>query len=417
MFWLLCLQYITVLLFGKIIIQYFTLHIWDWLYIIICPTLALLLKRSNIVLLIACVAMTSLVLLADSRNIKLAIVAAIESTLIFIVIEHTSNIIVSLLQISGFYIYFFVGLGICTGTILFLIYNRHSGTDLENGIGIKELLLSVLTLVIVYDYVLLIEQNTTDFYYIICDLVFFVLFGVTNVLLQFEHQQGVNRTVELRHQAELLANNRRYIAEMEKHYSEMRKFRHDYQNVILALDEYLKTNDIDGLNEYYQHVLKPTSVRLSEQKYELEDISRVEDKAIKGIIFGKLSAAQSLGINVNFECSTMFKYSCMKRIDLIIALGIIIDNAMEATYKSDNRMLRVALFWTEKEQVIIVENTFKEKLLPLWQLKKAGCSTKGDNRGLGLANLQEIIDKYPRVILETTYTNVVFLQKIIIGED
>ncbi|WP_311736327.1 GHKL domain-containing protein [Lactiplantibacillus plantarum] len=59
----------------------------------------------------------------------------------------------------------------------------------------------------------------------------------------------------------------------------------------------------------------------------------------------------------------------------------------------------------------------KEKLLPLWQLKKAGCSTKGDNRGLGLANLQEIIDKYPRVILETTYTNVVFLQKIIIGED
>ena len=113
----------------------------------------------------------------------------------------------------------------------------------------------------------------------------------------------------------------------------------------------------------------------------------------------------------------MFKYSCMKRIDLIIALGIIIDNAMEATYKSDNRMLRVALFWTEKEQVIIVENTFKEKLLPLWQLKKAGCSTKGDNRGLGLANLHEIIDKYPRVILETTYTNVVFLQKIIIGED
>lgn len=417
MFWLLCLQYIAVLLFGKIIIEQFTLYIWDLLYIIVCSILGLLLKRPNVIFLIACVVMTSLTLLADSHQIKQAVVAAIESILILIVIEHIANIIVRLLHISDFYMYLFIALEICSGTILFFIYNRQSEAALKNSIGIRELILSILTLVIVYGYVLFIEQNTTDFYDVICDLVFFAFFGITNVLLQFEHQRGVNRAVELKHQSALLDNHRRYIAEMEKHYTEMRKFRHDYQNVILALNEYLKTNDVEGLNDYYQNVLKPTSVALSEQKYELEDISHIEDKAIKGLLFSKLSVAQNEGIIVSFECPTVFECFCMKRIDLIIALGIIIDNAIEATHKSENGSIRVALFRADKEQIIIVENTIDEKLPPLWQLKKTGCSTKGNNRGLGLTNLQEIIDKYPRVYLETTYTDTVFVQKIIIGKD
>ncbi|AUI77738.1 hypothetical protein BB562_03015 [Lactiplantibacillus pentosus] len=126
MFWLLCLQYIAVLLFGKIIIEQFTLHIWDLLYIIVCSILGLLLKRPNVIFLIACVVMTSLTLLADSHQIKQAVVAAIESILILIVIEHIANIIVRLLHISDFYMYLFIALEICSGTILFFIYNRQS---------------------------------------------------------------------------------------------------------------------------------------------------------------------------------------------------------------------------------------------------------------------------------------------------
>ena len=40
--------------------------------------------------------------------------------------------------------------------------------------------------------------------------------------------------------------------EIEAHYNELRRFEHDYQNMLISIDEYLKTDDLEGLQEYYQ---------------------------------------------------------------------------------------------------------------------------------------------------------------------
>ena len=47
-------------------------------------------------------------------------------------------------------------------------------------------------------------------------------------------------------------------------------------------------------------------------------------------------------------------------------------------------------------------------------LFKQGFSTKGENRGLGLSNLKEIIDKYKNVTLDTFIKNELFFQEITI---
>lgn len=65
----------------------------------------------------------------------------------------------------------------------------------------------------------------------------------------------------------------------------------------------------------------------------------------------------------------------------------------------------------------MISNTCKEIEFPLSKLKKEGISTKGDNRGFGLAILSEIVDQLNGVYLETTYKNDQFTQVLTISKE
>lgn len=49
-------------------------------------------------------------------------------------------------------------------------------------------------------------------------------------------------------------------------------------------------------------------------------------------------------------------------------------------------------------------------------LFKQGFSTKGENRGIGLSNLKEILNKYRNVTLDTFIKNKLFFQEITVNE-
>nr|WP_272928357.1 GHKL domain-containing protein [Companilactobacillus zhachilii] len=66
----------------------------------------------------------------------------------------------------------------------------------------------------------------------------------------------------------------------------------------------------------------------------------------------------------------------------------------------------------ESSIMIIVQNSITEETPPVWKMKTPGYSTKGNNRGMGLANLTEIIDRNQNVTLETMKLNGYFLQKL-----
>ena len=62
--------------------------------------------------------------------------------------------------------------------------------------------------------------------------------------------------------------------------------------------------------------------------------------------------------------------------------------------------------------MIIVKNSCSEDLPPLYQLEEKGYSTKGPNRGIGLSNLQEIMEETD-FLLETEIVDHYFIQKIV----
>ncbi|ADZ19124.1 Histidine kinase-like ATPase [Clostridium acetobutylicum EA 2018] len=52
------------------------------------------------------------------------------------------------------------------------------------------------------------------------------------------------------------------------------------------------------------------------------------------------------------------------------------------------------------------------KFHQIYKIYKRGFSTKGDNRGIGLSNLKDIIGKYPNVMLDTVIEDNQFKQII-----
>ena len=99
---------------------------------------------------------------------------------------------------------------------------------------------------------------------------------------------------------------------------------------------------------------------------------------------------------------------------LIRILGILLDNAIEELESLNEGELLVGIFIMNGDLMFIIQNTVRENMEPLYLLKKEGFSTKGDNRGFGLANVEELILLEQRLLLETTATNEVFIQKITI---
>lgn len=109
-----------------------------------------------------------------------------------------------------------------------------------------------------------------------------------------------------------------------------------------------------------------------------------------------------------------------EKIDIIVLvriLGIFLDNSIEELKYLEKGNLSIAIFLIEKDTYIIIENTTKNDMQSLHEIKKEGFSTKGKDRGLGLSNANQLIQKYPYLLLETSIEKNKFIQTLIILND
>nr|WP_249261301.1 GHKL domain-containing protein [Lactiplantibacillus plantarum] len=259
---------------------------------------------------------------------------------------------------------------------------------------------------------MLSEGLENQFQVILSNLIILsVVMGLVLVIYN-EYLKNVRAKYEVQKQRIQIQNDTRYMNEIEAHYNELRRFRHDYQNMLISIDEYLKTDDLEGLQEYYQKNLAPVSNRVLKEKYNLEDLSRVKVKSIKSILFSKLSYAQSQEIEVHFDLKESLIDITVNELDLDIALGIMLDNAIEASVGHADGEIMSAIFIEKNSTVFLIQNNVFEQLPPLWKLKEAGYSTKGKNRGIGLNSLSKIVNRNENMILETRVLGAVFLQRL-----
>jgi len=89
-----------------------------------------------------------------------------------------------------------------------------------------------------------------------------------------------------------------------------------------------------------------------------------------------------------------------------------LDNAIEATELSVKPYLILAIFEEKDTEFIIVENSIAQDKVEISNIFNHGFSSKGEGRGIGLANVHSILDKYPAASIKTKSRNYSFKQVI-----
>ena len=198
--------------------------------------------------------------------------------------------------------------------------------------------------------------------------------------------------------------------ENERRKENRRHFRHDYTNVMISLNEAIQMKDIDQIKMIYDSVLKDSASDLKQQKFDLAKLTRVTNMPLKSLLSSKVAEAFDKGIQCHVEVEEGVFFTDMRPLDLITIISILCDNAIEATVLADKPKLSIAIFKMENQSVIVVENSTKEAYIDVTPLKQRGFSTKGTGRGLGLANIEEILFRYDNVTLETESAQHRFVQ-------
>ena len=238
-------------------------------------------------------------------------------------------------------------------------------------------------------------------------IIFLISLNILDRNLRERIQQQLSEQRELQ-----LRNMSDYSQHIEELYNELRSFRHDYINILRSLKLGIDTHDLPAIEQIYNQVLKDSGQALNQSKYDLGRLSNIHNDALKSVLSAKFLEAQSKGIEIGLEVPQEIKPQGMELLDFITIVSILADNAMEAAVETSHPVVSFAFLEQEGRQIFIVENTIKEFSIHSDNIFKKGFSTKGENRGLGLSNVQNIISHYPNVSLRTISHDHSFRQEL-----
>jgi len=202
-----------------------------------------------------------------------------------------------------------------------------------------------------------------------------------------------------------------YTLRIESINNEMRKFRHDYVNILTTLSDYIREDDMPGLREYFNEHIVPMKDNLKTRSIKMNGIEKLKVREIKGLITTKILQAQEKKIPISIEVPDEVDRIDMNTIELSRIIGIILDNAIEASENLEDPLIRIA-FIDNVSVTFIVMNKCSDNIPKIHELFEQGFSTKGDNRGLGLSTLKELTDENENVLLDTIIENGFFVQKV-----
>lgn len=271
-----------------------------------------------------------------------------------------------------------------------------------------ELLLCATILVfnITYARQLGYPQNTILFN---C-LLFFVYFVLSSLLL-VNIVNSTKKNLKIEQELETAKQLQEYTETIEYHASKMREFKHDYINVLLTMDELVHESKNQELITYFDEHIKPTGAEVQNINTCLVALKHIHDTALKSLLYNKLSFALSKGIKLHLFLNFDIAGLTINSMDLAKLTGIFLDNAIEASLMTEKPTLSV-VFSKNTAITLEISNNFLGNVPDISRLSEKGYSTKGTNRGLGLANAEAILDKYPELLHSVKVENDIFIQSI-----
>lgn len=197
---------------------------------------------------------------------------------------------------------------------------------------------------------------------------------------------------ETKYQQEQIKLSNRYSEEYNALVEISRKKQHDFKNQINAL---YGLSDIKAEKEQRKYIDK-----LLDENKVVKILHSVEQPVLAGFLYRKVNEIMAAGINIEFNLSVPDTELAIEVLDCIEIVGIFLDNAVEALSKEKDKSIILEMFAMEQKVEIRVKNVSpyyeNDEIAKFFQ---HNYSTKGKNRGIGLAKIKDLQKKYKFDIL------------------
>ena len=211
-----------------------------------------------------------------------------------------------------------------------------------------------------------------------------------------------------------LEQQKKYILALEKNNNEIRKFKHDFNNIILGLDGYINNDDFDKekLKKYFNSTIMNFNNNIELNDIVIAKLNSIKVSSLKSLITNKVLVAQNNNIDVDINIQGEINDFYTDEMQLSRILGILLDNAIEASLEvTIDKKIEMNIIQIDKTTDIQISNTFNNIGTPIADFNKEGFSTKDTNRGLGLSSAHEIANKL-NMLLNTEIDGNTFVQNL-----
>ena len=194
----------------------------------------------------------------------------------------------------------------------------------------------------------------------------------------------------------------------------VRTLKHDYGNIIQALNGYVVTKQYERLHEYVDSLMKEFNT--------VNNISSIDPKifnepAIYGVVGAKYFYAIDHNISFEIDVTSDIKNINFSKPELSRILGILLDNAIEATQKVEDKYIRLEIHFNDKKfaDVIKIYNTYDTSLdINLTEIYEKGVSSKKQKSGIGLWEVKKLVARNGHSQIFANIEKEKFVQNLII---
>lgn len=271
-------------------------------------------------------------------------------------------------------------------------------------------LLSIITILVVFSsmYNLYLNEWKINYEFVLNVI---IIFGGLYLLFILIKQNIKNKEITSKYDG--LKEYMKTSADLIERYSSAI---HKYKNNLITIKGYLKTN-VQGADEYIDQLLDNYKTK----KYNwFSKINYIKVENLKYLVYYKLTKAEENNLKIFVSVSNDVKKISddilnLHQVNIILEIiGEYFDNAIYASNESKEKELNFNMYLENKNLVLEIANTYKNKF-DLNLITKNGYTTKGNNHGLGLYDVDKTIKK--EIFLQNEYLKIddYFIAKLIIN--
>ena len=183
-------------------------------------------------------------------------------------------------------------------------------------------LIGIGTMIIYYTSLVLGKYLGNNKEIIVVNSIFLTLYLVVSLISFIVYLSSLKNKYDIQQKETEYLENQRYMEAMEKQFKEIRKFRHDYKNILNSLEDFIVSGDYESLNDYYFSKIKKASKCIDQNRFKLEAIGNIRVREVKSLLVSKLISTQEKGMDVQLEVTEPIEELAIDSISLVRILGI-----------------------------------------------------------------------------------------------